>query len=156
MPLYGRAFQNTDGPGKPFSGVGPGTWEAGVYDYKALPQSGAQVFTDNSITASWSYDSGSRTMISYDTPAIIAKKAGLITSLGLGGGMWWESSADKTGADSLITTVSTASMKCGGVFANESQYVSNVGGVGALDQSANVLSYPASKYDNLKSGFPNN
>ena len=110
LPLYGRAFENTDGPGKSYSGIGPGTWEPGVYDYKVLPLGGAEVKTDDKITASWSYDAGKREMVSYDTPGVIEKKAGFIKAQGLGGSMFWESSADKSGGESLISTVSTATM----------------------------------------------
>ncbi|CAE6514559.1 unnamed protein product [Rhizoctonia solani] len=133
MPLYGRAFESTSGIRQPFNGIGPGTWEAGVYDYKALPLSGAAVFEDSSRGASYSYDSSKKELVSYDTPNIIRQKAAYIKDKGLGGGMFWELSSDKKGADSLVTISAT--------------------NIGALDTTPNHLYYPNSKFDNIKNNM---
>ncbi|KAJ6040697.1 hypothetical protein N7444_009602 [Penicillium canescens] len=136
MPLYGRAFTDTNGPGQSSNGVGAGSWEKGVWDYKSLPQPSCAITNLDQEASSYCYNSVSRLFISYDTPEIARKKGEYIKSKGLGGGMWWELSGDKQGDDSLVATV-----------------VNTIGGTGALDKSENQLSYPASKYDNLKAGF---
>lgn len=143
MPLYGRAFTNTDGPGTPYSGVGEGSWEQGVWDYKALPKPGAVECVDAQAGASWSYDAATRTMVSYDTVTMAEAKAAFIMQQNLGGGMWWESSGDKGGK--------TASKADGSLIGT---VVEAFGGVSALDQSCNALEYPESKYDNLRAGIP--
>lgn len=136
MPLYGRAFASTDGPGKPFSGTGEGSWEQGVWDYKVLPQKGAKETDDVGIGASWSYDREKRLMVSYDTKDMAWHKAEFVKDRCLGGAMWWESSGDKLGEDSIIGSVHEAF------------------GMKRLDRSNNTLTYPKSKYDNLRNGFP--
>lgn len=90
MPLYGRSFLATEGPGTPFSGLGQGSWEAGVYDYRALPLPGATVHHDMDIIASWSYDKHKKEMISYDDEKVVRAKAEWILEHGLGGAMYWE------------------------------------------------------------------
>lgn len=125
MPLYGRAFQNTDGPGKPYQGVGEGNWENGIWDYKNLPLNGSEVFYDSLVGASYSYDKNTRTMISYgkppifcslslrltrstDTPEMARAKATWVIQRGLGGAMWWELNGDRDKSDeegSLINVV---------------------------------------------------
>ncbi|RMY88837.1 hypothetical protein D0861_04597 [Hortaea werneckii] len=127
MPLYGRAFQNTDGPGCTYSGVGEGSWENGVWDYKAV--------------ASWCYDASSRTMVSYDTPQVAAQKVEYIKQLGLGGAMWWESSGDHPSnhSQSLIRVT-----------------VDGLGGFGGrhMEGRQNCLEFPDSCWDNLRMGMP--
>jgi chitinase len=136
MPLYGRAFENTDGPGTPFQGVGEGTWEQGVFDYKKLPPPGFDDQFDQLALASYCYNPQQRKMISYDSPSMVRIKSDYIKTKGLGGAMWWESSADKQGNDSLIWNV-----------------VDGLGGPQVLQKLDNCLDYPQTPYDNLRAGF---
>lgn len=139
MPLYGRAFASCTGPGRSFSGTGQGSWEPGVWDYKVLPQPGAQVYIDHNIGASWSQHPTTQLMVSFDTPEIASQKADFVTSRGLGGGMWWESSSDKPfGQGSLVET-----------------FVQKCGGRAQFETSSNCLNYPTTTYDNLKNQFGN-
>jgi chitinase len=109
MPLYGRSFTHTDGPGTEFEGVGyEGSFEAGVWDYKALPKPGAEVVEVEELGASFSYDEDKKEVISYDNVRVVRHKGVYLMRLGMGGGMWWESSGDREvgSGGSLIETVS--------------------------------------------------
>ena len=139
MPLYGRAFEQTDGPGKPYTGLGQGNWEAGVYDYKNLPLEGAEERTDEQIGAGSCYSPGNKTFVTYDTPSVVHVKTNYIRERRLGGAMWWESSGDAKGDRSLIASV-----------------VQNLGGQDALMRKENCVEFPETKYANLKNGFPDN
>ena len=112
MPLYGRAFASTAGPGTLSSGAGgEGSWENGVWDFKVLPQSGAEEYVDEGVGASWSFDEERRVMVSYDNKAMAKIKVDFVKRHGLGGAMWWESSGDRQGHDGLIHTVRFCSLR---------------------------------------------
>ncbi|KLJ09017.1 endochitinase 1 [Blastomyces silverae] len=147
MPLYGRAFANTDGPGTPFQGNGgSGSFEPGIWDYKVLPKQGAvenlESLGEGGCGASWSYDASARTMISYDTVAMVEEKTKYIIDKGLGGGMWWEASGDRD---------PRSAEKANGSLIGT--FIEGVGG--KLEKLENSLSYPESQYDNMKAQFPN-
>lgn len=133
MPIYGRSFDQTSGLGQPFTGVGSGTWESGVWDYKGLPRSGATEAYDEVAGATYSYDATTKELISYDTAEMIQRKVEYLKSKGLAGSMFWEASADRTDDGSLIQT----------------SYKS----LGSLDGSQNLLSYPDSQYANIVAGM---
>ncbi|KAM5345592.1 hypothetical protein ACJ41O_011453 [Fusarium nematophilum] len=133
MPIYGRSFEGSSGIGQPYSGVGQGSWEEGVWDYKVLPKAGAEIKYDETAQASYSYDASTQEVISFDTPQAVQKKVTYLQSLGLGGSMFWEASSDKEGDDSLIVTSFTS--------------------LGSLDATENWLQYPDSKYANIVAGM---
>lgn len=133
MPIYGRSFESTSGIGQSYSGVGTGTWEAGVWDYKNLPMAGATEVYDSVSGATYSYNSGTKELISYDTADMVSKKVAYLKGKGLGGSMFWEISADRTDAKSLVGTSASS--------------------LGSLDSTQNLLSYPNSVFDNIKNGL---
>ncbi|KAH7929881.1 glycoside hydrolase family 18 protein [Leucogyrophana mollusca] len=147
IPLYGRSFMNTQGPGTPFSGIGPGSWEQGVYDYRALPLPGSTVYQNSQDLASFGFDPQKKEMVSFDNEQVGIWKGQYIQQMGLGGSMFWELSGDKGSARqgmdggpgkdavpgrSLVRVVKEA--------------------MGPLDQSPNWLRYEGSKFDNMRNG----
>ncbi|KAF8517586.1 glycosyl hydrolases family 18-domain-containing protein [Hysterangium stoloniferum] len=145
IPLYGRGFDQTAGIRESFNGVGPGTWEAGIYDYKDLPLSGAAVIEDKTEVASYSYDASTKQLISYDTPDIVKTKTNYINSNGLAGSMFWSLDSDKQGADSLIRT----SVDILGGLDQTQNHLRRVGSSWIVHYIYNCYSYPDSKWTNI-------
>ncbi|KAL5485080.1 CHT4_1 [Sanghuangporus weigelae] len=149
IPLYGRSFMNTDGPGKPFSGIGPGSWEAGVYDYRALPLPGSYIFRDEKAIASWTTDYQKHEIVSFDSEEVGQWKGEWIKKQGLGGSMFWELSGDKNGEREGME---------GGLGKDPQPGRSLVKVVkeamGELDSSTNWLNYEYSQFDNMRNGMP--
>ncbi|KAI8371974.1 chitinase [Choanephora cucurbitarum] len=133
MPAYGRGFSNTSPePGSSYQGVPDGSWDRGSYDYKDLPQEGAEEYLDETNIASWSYNEETKEFVTYDTPDVVRAKSEYIKERHLGGGMFWELTADVPGDDprSLVHTVYQ-------VLGNQ------------LDRSPNHIVFPLSHYDNI-------
>lgn len=133
MPLYGRSFLDTNGMGDTFDGTGPGSIDPGVWLYRDLPRPGATEHLDEDVIAAYSYDDDSGMLVSYDTPDSAKLKVDYLMNKGLGGVVFWEASGDKSGDESLVQTVANRMV--------------------SLDQTQNMLSYPKSRYENVRNGM---
>lgn len=103
-------------------------------------------------------------MVSYDTVQMAVKKVEYIRDHRLGGTMWWESSADKPGSESIIGNVSDAlSHRHSGSTTSSTDRLSSLSKVakhmcgydgGKTEFVENNLHFPDSKYENLRKGMP--
>jgi chitinase len=99
VPFYSRGWTGVapanNGLFQSASGPAPGTWEAGVDDYKVAKQrlgSGYTRYQDSVAGAAWLFDG--TTFWTFDDPLIMAAKAQYARENRLGGIMFWELSGD--------------------------------------------------------------
>ncbi|TXS03630.1 glycoside hydrolase family 18 protein [Streptomyces sp. col6] len=92
--FYGRGWTGVtqDAPGGTATGAAPGTYEAGIEDYKVLKNSCPTTGT----VAGTAYAHCGTNWWSYDTPATIGTKMAYKDQQGLGGTFFWELSGDTT------------------------------------------------------------
>ena len=93
---YGRGWtgvaSGNNGLYKSAGGAAPGTYEAGIEDWKVLKNLNWPVYTDTVAKATWI--SNGTTFWSVDTPAMVTEKMGYVKAQGLGGAFFWEFSGD--------------------------------------------------------------
>ncbi|MFI9454779.1 glycosyl hydrolase family 18 protein [Amycolatopsis sp. NPDC052450] len=95
--FYGRGWTGVtqDTPGGTATGAAPGTYEAGIEDYKILKNSCPSTGT----IAGTAYAKCGNNWWSYDTPATINGKMGWTKNQGLGGAFFWELSGDTSNGE---------------------------------------------------------
>ncbi|CAL9447425.1 Chitinase 63 [Streptomyces sp. enrichment culture] len=102
--FYGRGWTGVtqSAPGGTATGAAPGTYEAGIEDYKVLKNSCPATGT----VAGTAYAHCGTQWWSYDTPSTIAGKMTWAKNQGLGGAFFWEFSGD-TGNGELVSAISS-------------------------------------------------
>jgi chitinase len=100
--FYGRGWTGVtqSAPGGSATGAAPGTYEAGIEDYKVL----AERCPATGTVAGTAYAHCGSQWWSYDTPATITGKMGYARDRGLGGAFFWELSGD-TGDGDLVSAI---------------------------------------------------
>ncbi|WNZ08658.1 glycoside hydrolase family 18 chitinase [Streptomyces sp. 11x1] len=101
--FYGRGWTGVtqSAPGGTATGAAPGTYEAGIEDYKILKNSCPVTGT----IAGTAYAHCGSNWWSYDTPSTIAGKMTWAKNQGLGGAFFWEFSGDTSNGE-LVNAIS--------------------------------------------------
>jgi chitinase len=149
IPLYGRSFTNTQGINESYSGVGGGTWEPGVYDYRVLPLPGSYVYRNENLGASWTYNHQTKELVSFDNEDVAKWKGEYIKQQGLGGSMFWELSGDKGPQREGMETGYGKDPQPGKSLV---KIVKDA--MGGISNAHNWLIYDRSKFDNMRKGIP--
>ncbi|MEZ4731055.1 MAG: glycoside hydrolase family 9 protein [Caldilineaceae bacterium] len=110
-PFYGRGWSgvaNTNnGLYQATTGVPPGTWEPGFFDYYDLKARFLPTYPrhwSDAALVPWLYNPATGIMISYDDPESLGHKADYVHINNLSGVMFWELSGDDS-QSSLLTTL---------------------------------------------------
>jgi chitinase len=93
--FYGRGWTNVSSANNGLYQSGsaaPGTYEAGIEDYKVLKTKSGSHYTDATARAHWLL-SGNQ-FWSYDDPALVFEKMQYVKNQSLGGAFFWEFSGD--------------------------------------------------------------
>jgi chitinase len=100
--FYGRGWTGVSqaAPGGSASGPAPGTYEAGIEDYKVLKNTCPSTGT----VAGTAYAKCGSNWWSYDTPSTIAGKMAYVKQQGLGGAFFWEASGDTSNGE-LVSAI---------------------------------------------------
>ncbi|MFI6075410.1 glycosyl hydrolase family 18 protein [Actinoplanes sp. NPDC051343] len=100
--FYGRGWTGVtqSAPGGSATGAAPGTYEAGIEDYKVLKNTCPATGT----VGGTAYAFCGNNWWSYDTPSTVAGKMSYVKQQGLGGAFFWEFSGDTSNGE-LISAI---------------------------------------------------
>lgn len=112
VPFYGRSWKGASqtkskavsscpGVYLPSQGIGEGTWEPGVQDYRDTIHRYDQSHShwDSAAKVPYIFDKSDGTFVSYENERSMAEKAAYIAKSGFKGAMIWELSGDLRGSD---------------------------------------------------------
>ena len=119
-PLYTRGWSGVADGGdggylEKASGAAPGTFEAGVYDYKDLlrqvqdPAAGWKLYWDDTAQATYVHNASKGLYSSFETPTSIAQRSQWAEDIGLGGMMFWDITNDALDSKESLVSAAFAS-----------------------------------------------